>query len=433
MAKKQTDPFVFTKEMKKDYKLLIPNMATVQFKLLTTVLNKAGFNVEVLHNGGKQVADTGLKYVHNDTCYPALLVIGQMIDALNSGKYDLKKTALMISQTGGGCRASNYLYLLKKALVKAGYPNIPVMPLNFADILGGEGAKVSLFEYRKGLIATCYGDLLVLLRNQIRPYEIQKGESDKLLDSWVKRLQKMFYADKGYSMKEIRSNFKIIADDFAKIKVNRVPKVKVGIVGEIYVKFCPLGNNNLEDFLATQDCEVMMPGLLGFMMYCVENSIITYELYGGNKLAYGIYKLVDKYLTKIDMAMIDAVSAHPEFTAPSPFHEMKDMSNGIIGHGCKMGEGWLLTSEMVELCEKGYNNIICAQPFGCLPNHVCGKGMIRKISETHPNANIVPIDYDPGASRVNQENRIKLMLSIAKEQLDKQNTEISAEKELQTV
>lgn len=417
--KKEKDPTIFTAEMKKDYTILVPDMATIQFRLLRAVLRKEGFNVEILKNGGKQVVDEGLKHVHNDTCYPALLVIGQMLDALNSGQYDLEKTALLITQTGGGCRASNYIYLLKKALIKAGYGNIPVLPLNFAEILGGgKGAKITIPQYRRGLIGIVYGDLIMLLKNQVVPYEINKGDTERTIEKWIDLLTRQINKGSCYSFKAMRKNFDAIAADFAAIPIQKETRVKVGVVGEIYVKYSPLGNNGLEEFLISQGCEVMLPGVLGFMMYAVSNTEVSYNLYGGSKLLRRIMRIVGAYFAKIDRMMIEAVEKRPQFVAPSPFYEMKALSEGIIGHGCKMGEGWLLTSEMIELCEKGYENIICAQPFGCLPNHVAGKGMIRKIKELHPKANIVPIDYDPGASKVNQENRIKLMLAVARESME---------------
>lgn len=420
---KEKDPTLFTSDMKKDYTLLIPDMATIQFRLLRAVLLRAGFQIEILHNSGKQIIDEGLKYVHNDTCYPALLVIGQMIDALNSGKYDLKKTALMITQTGGGCRASNYIYLLKKALKKAGYGDIPVLPLNFAEIVGAKSreAKPSIPDYMKGVVTLIYGDLIMLLQNQVRPYEINKGDTDALVEEWINKIIERINKNNCYSYYSMKKIFGAITRDFSKIPVKRTPKVKVGVVGEIYVKFSPIGNNNLEEFLASQDCEVMLPGVLGFVLYVLDNSIESYRLYGGSRFVKIFMQTLVKHLTHMERLMLEAVKKEPCFVAPSPFFEMKAMSDGIIGHGCKMGEGWLLTSEMIELCEKGYENIICAQPFGCLPNHVAGKGMIRKIKENQPNANIVPIDYDPGAAKVNQENRIKLMLAVAKETLNGEN------------
>lgn len=405
----------FTKEMRKNYTILLPNMLPVHFSILKNVFISHGYNAELLTNTGREVVDEGLKYVHNDTCYPALLVIGQMIDALNSGKYDLDRTALIITQTGGGCRASNYIHLLRKALKKAGYEKIPVISLNLSGLEKNSGFKFTLKMIRKAIGGLAYGDLLMLLRNQTKPYEINIGESDRLLEKWTEKLSADFAESRGYKLAEIRENSELIAADFAKIKLRREKRTKVGIVGEIYVKYSGLANNNLEDFLYSQGCEVMVPGIMGFMLFKVDNRMEDIKLYGGSRLKFAVVKALFNYLTKIEAVIIDVLSRYEQFTAPSSYEDEKKLINGVIGYGSKMGEGWLLTAEMMELTEKGYGNIVCAQPFGCLPNHIVGKGMIRKIKEIMPEANIVPIDYDPGATKVNQENRIKLMLAVARE------------------
>lgn len=402
--------------MKETHTILIPDMAPIHFGFLTKILKSLGYKVEVLKNTGIDVINKGLKYVHNDTCYPALLVIGQFIDALDKNNYDLNKIALIMTQTGGGCRASNYISLIRKALVKAGYSQVPVVSLNMSGL--ENGLKITIPFIRRVLAGIAYGDLLMLLKNQTEPYEIKKGASDELVQKWTDSLNNDFDHKKGYSMKDLQKNLKLIADDFAKVPVNRVPKVKVGIVGEIYVKYSALANNNLEKFLLSQDCEVNVPGILNFALYCVDTRIDDINLYGGSKIKKKVMTVLENYLIKVEKAILDAVRCHKEFTCPSEFMHTKYLRQGIIGEGNKMGEGWLLTAEMIELTETGYENIVCAQPFGCLPNHICGKGMVRKIREKYPNANIVPIDYDPGATKVNQENRIKLMLSVAKEKLE---------------
>ena len=407
----------FTKEMRLTHKILIPQMLPIHFALIEKVLLQEGYDVEVLTNDGPSVVQTGLKYVHNDTCYPALLVIGQMIDALNSGKYDLDHTALMITQTGGGCRASNYIHLLRKALKKAGYGQVPVVSLNFSGLERDSGFQLSLPLIQKVLGAVFYGDMLMLLSNQTRPYEDRHGDSDRLVHYWVSMLSDQFATGHGCSKKEMTRNFDAIAKTFAQLHVTRTPRVKVGIVGEIYIKYSPLGNNHLERFLANEGCEVNVPGLLGFILYCVVNGPVTIDLYGGNKAAKAVYGLVMNYFAKREQMMIDAIAKYPGLTPPPKFSSTMKCSEGIIGRGAKMGEGWLLTAEMMELEQNGFDNIICAQPFGCLPNHICGKGMMNRIRAVYPEANIVAIDYDPSATRVNQENRIKLMLSVARERL----------------
>ncbi len=406
----------FTLEMKKDYTILIPGMLDIHFRLIHNVFKNYGYKCELLSNTGRSVVDTGLKYVHNDTCYPALLVIGQMIDAINSGKYDTNKVALMITQTGGGCRASNYIHLLRKALKKAGYGHVPVISLSLGGMEKNSGFKATLPMGLKMLSSLIYGDLIMLLRNQTKPYEINKGQTDVLVEKWVADITKMFEKGKGYSLTSVHKYLKIIAKSFAEIPLERTPKTKVGIVGEIYVKYAPLANNNLEDFLASQDCEVMVPGLLGFIMFKIDNRLEDIKLYGGKFVKKVAMTIAMKYMAYVEREFIEAAKAYGDFVAPSTYAHLKELITPVIGYGCKMGEGWLLTAEMMELAEHGYSNIVCAQPFGCLPNHIVGKGMIRKLREIYPDANIVPIDYDPGATKVNQENRIKLMLAVAREE-----------------
>ena len=407
---------VFTEDMKKTHTILIPNMAPVQFRILAAAMEYKGYKVELLGNCGSQVSELGLKYVHNDTCYPALLVIGQFLDALESGKYDLDHTALIITQTGGGCRASNYIHLLRKALVKAGYSQIPVLSLNFSGLEKGNSLPMDLTFMRMALAAIYYGDLLVTLKAQTAPYEIHSGDAAALQDKWLDTICGWVHEGKGFSQREMKAAMPRIASEFAAIPVHRVPKVKVGVVGEIYVKYSPLGNNDLENFLASQDCEVNLPGLMGFVQYCAYNPSETARLYGGTFLEKHISDLILGYIAQMEKVIIGALKDNG-YHAPLPFSELTKLTEGLISKGDKMGEGWLLTAEMAELIRSGYENIVCAQPFGCLPNHICGKGMINKLRELYPQANITPIDYDPSATRVNQENRIKLMLAVARERL----------------
>lgn len=427
MANESKKIIEFTKEMKKDYTILAPNMLPIHFSLLKSVFRSHGYKFEVLQNEGHSVVEEGLKLVHNDTCYPALLVIGQLIDALKSGKYDANKTALMITQTGGGCRASNYIYLLRKALVKAGYENVPVISLNPAGMEKNSGFKFTLPMLRKAIAVIAYGDLLMLLDNQVKPYELTKGDSKSLVDKWVENLSLNFENNKGYKFDEISEILNTITKSFAEVPRLNTQKVKVGVVGEIYVKYSSLANNKLEEFLYNEDCEVMVPGLMGFLMYCVENGIIDTALYGGGYIKSKVSMKINEYLEKIEGAVINAIKQHEGFIAPTGFSHLKSLGEKVIGLGSKMGEGWLLPAEIMELLQLGYENIICAQPFGCLPNHIIGKGLMRKIKGLKEIANIVPIDYDPGATKVNQENRIKLMLAVAKEKLQ---TEIMLEEHL---
>ena len=407
---------LFTKEMK-DFTILIPMMLPIHFTLIKHVFNHAGYNMELLTNSGPAVVQEGLKYVHNDTCYPALLVIGQFIDALKSGKYDVTKVALIITQTGGGCRASNYIHLLRKALNKAGFGFVPVVSLNFGGLEKNAGFKLTIPILRRAIAAIAYGDVLMTLNNQVKPYENNPGETQKLTDNWVTTLADEVSNDRGLTTKEMEKNLHSIIESFSKIPRTTVPKVKVGIVGEIFVKYSGLGNTELEAFLASQDCEVMVPGLMGFMLFKIDNRLEDIRLYGGSHLKKIVVSMLMQFFLKMETLMIDIFKDYPEFIPPSSYAHTKSLVKGIIGYGNKMGEGWLLTAEILELIELGYENVVCTQPFGCLPNHICAKGMIHKIKEKYNNANIVAVDYDPGATKVNQENRIKLMLSIARENL----------------
>ncbi|MCI8396009.1 MAG: 2-hydroxyglutaryl-CoA dehydratase, partial [Acutalibacter sp.] len=365
---------------------------------------------------GREIVDEGLKYVHNDTCYPALLSIGQLMHALHSGKYDLHKVALIMTQTGGGCRASNYIHLLRKALHKDGLDFIPVISLNISGLESNSGFKVTLPLLRRGIAALTYGDLLMLLKNQTKPYEAEPGVSDALVQQWILKLTRLFEQNKAFTQREVHAYFDEIARSFAEIPRQQRQKTKVGVVGEIYVKYSPLANNDLEEFLFQQGCEVMTPGIVGFMIFKVDNRLEDIRLYGGSAAKKQVCTLLKWYFTKFEADLIAAVKKYPQFTAPSPYSHLKKLAGQVIGFGCKMGEGWLLTAEMMELIENGYENVVCTQPFGCLPNHIVGKGMIRKVKSIYPRANIVPIDYDPSATKVNQENRIKLMLAVANEE-----------------
>ncbi|MEG1835429.1 MAG: 2-hydroxyacyl-CoA dehydratase [Oscillospiraceae bacterium] len=404
----------FTKEMRKDYTILLPNMLPTHFEFVKSIIESEGYNVAVLNNNNDNIAREGLKYVHNDTCYPALLIIGQMIDALKSGDFDVHKVALMITQTGGGCRASNYIHLLRKALITAGFEFIPVVSLNLSGLEKCEGFNLSFTMLQRMVAATIYGDMLILLRNQTMAYEITIGESAALVEKLTKELSLEFRKHRIHTHHRIKKNLNNIADEFSKILIKKSSKTKVGIVGEIYIKYASLGNNNLEEFLRSQDCEIFVPGLFSFLLFKLDNRSEDIKLYGGKFLKKIVVELGMKYLMSIEKIFIDAANKENKFVVPSSYKHLKSLISGVIGYGNKMGEGWLLTAEMIELIDLNYENIVCTQPFGCLPNHIVGRGMLKKIKEIRPNANIVPIDYDPSATKVNQENRIKLMLAMSK-------------------
>lgn len=401
----------FTQEMKKDYTILVPNMLPIHFKLIISILANYGYNMELLETSGPSIAQTGLKHVHNDTCYPAILVIGQLIDAIENGGYDKNKIALMISQTGGGCRASNYIHLLRKALIKAGYGNIPVISLNFSGTEKSSGFQLSPKIIQQLAYGVLLGDLVMSLYNQCVPYEVNKGSCDKEIESIIKNVSQYFRGRTIIRYKEIRILAIDIVKRFNNIERSGGQKKRVGIVGEIYIKFSPLGNNDLEKFLLSEDAEPVVPGLMDFCLYVVYNSIVDYKLYGRKAIGALSSKIMYNYMLSKQKDIINVIKENSNFVLPHDFEEGRKKVSKVISLGVKMGEGWLLPAEIIAMVAHGVNNVICTQPFGCLPNHIAGKGMIRKIREIYPKANIVPVDYDPSASRVNQENRIKLMLA----------------------
>ena len=408
---------LFTKEMKDEYTVLVPDMLPIHFNIMRNIFVNEGYKVALLDNAGEHVKQLGLKYTHNDICYPALLVTGQFLDALTSGQWDPHKVALIIMQTGGGCRASNYIHIIRKALHRAGFDYVPVISFNLSLTESNPGFHLTLPIIRRMLAGVIYGDMVMLLSNQTRPYELEKGKTDQLVRLWIDNISNQFGQSKGYSLGEMRENFRNIIRSFAAIPRSREKKVRVGVVGEIYVKYASFANNGLEKFLAEQGCEVMVPGLLGFLMFKVDARIQDFLIYGGSRAKYILATRLLNYLEKIERVFMESVDKFSDFMQLSAYQDTKAPMQGIIGLGNRMGEGWFLPAEMVELIVHGYENIVCTQPFGCLPTHICGKGMVHKIRDPYPQANIVAVDYDPGATRVNQENRIKLMLSVAREKL----------------
>ena len=409
----EKDHTVFTKDMM-DYTILVPTMLPMHFSIMTGVLRAFGYNAHLLTNYDSSVIEYGLKYVHNDTCYPALLVIGQMLAAIESGRYDVHKLALLITQTGGGCRASNYIFLLRKALRKAGYGFIPVISLNFAGLEKDSAFQLSVPMGVRLAYGVLFGDLLMLLRNQTLPYETNPGDTDRTAGQLVETLTAYLSNKKGVHYRGVKRTYKEILEAFAAVPVSGERKVRVGIVGEIFVKFSPLGNNELERFLLHEDAEVVMPGLLDFCMFSIYNSVADAKILGREKKKGMIFGAVLQIVEKAQKDLIRAIERQGRYEPPTPFRKVIPLTKDLIGHGAKMGEGWLLTAEMAELVEEGVNNIVCAQPFGCLPNHIVGKGMMKPLKEKYPSANIVAVDYDAGATKINQENRIKLMLANAR-------------------
>lgn len=409
-----TGRLLFTEEMKREFILLSPQMLPIHFGMLQSAFVSEGYRFEVLQTKHRAIVDEGLRHVHNDTCYPALLVIGQLIDAVKSGLYDPDRVALIITQTGGGCRASNYIHLLRKALEKAGFSHIPIVSLNLSGMEKNPGFHLSFRLIRKLINALLYGDLLMLLANQVRPYETEPGAADRLVERWLEKASERYREGRTTPARILKADFARIVADFATVPVSGEKKLRVGVVGEIYVKYAPLGNNSLEAFLQSEDVEVEVPGVLDFMIFKVDNRVQDARLYGANPLKRIAAAAFKRIFIICQDDLIRAVRKEPRFRAPAHFEDIRKLVEGYVGYGNKMGEGWLLTAEMLELTHSGCAGVVCTQPFGCMPNHVSGKGMMGLIKRNNPDANIVAIDYDPGASRTNQENRIKLMLASAR-------------------
>lgn len=408
----------FTRKMKKEYTILSPMLAPIHFAILKPMLERQGFHVELMENEGPDVIQKGLKYVQNDICYPALLITGQMLATMESGKYDPDKVAMVITQSGGGCRDSNYIHLMRKAFERAGYPNVPFISANSWGMELNPGIDLSLPTMLMAAAGLVYGDMIMITSNQIRPYEIHKGDTDAMLDKWIKQLGDDFSHARNYMPGSIKKTLRRIADDFASIPIKKVPKVKVAVLGELYLKYSAVGNNHLEEFLAEQDCEVFMPSMLSFGAYKTGGALEDLRLYGGKPFKKLVMEIVMKGFYMYENLLVTALEEHPSFVGFERISQLKKRTAGLIDVGNSMGEGWYITGEALEMIEKGYENIICVQPFGCLPSHVCIKGMLNSIRREDGRANPVVIEYDAGATKVNQENRIKLMLAVAKEHLD---------------
>ena len=418
----EIDKKIFEKEMKKDYTILVPQMAPIHFELLETVLKKYGYKVELLRECTEHTVEVGLKYVNNDACYPSILTTGQMIEALDSGKYDIDKTALIMSQTGGGCRATNYIAFIRKALKDAGYPNVPVISFNFSGMEKMPGFKITLPMLDKILKAIVYGDLLQKLLLKNRAYEVHKGDSKETYDKWMDKCKKIILNG---NMKEFRHSIYDMVEDFEKIEVNmHDKKPKVGIVGEILIKYHPFGNNNIIEKLEAEGAEVTMPDFMGFVKYAATPSITWNKLINENKNKAQIFKFALKVINAFEKDTKRALAkSNKNYLAPIDIWKLSEKVDEVLSLGNQTGEGWFLTAEMIEYIEHEITNVVCVPPFACLPNHVVGKGMIKKIRTKYPEANIVAVDYDPGASEANQTNRLKLMMTVAKDNLKEKSKE----------
>ena len=416
---------IFTKEMRDEYTILMPQMAPIHFDLLESAVRSCGYKVELLRECTQKTVETGLKYVNNDACYPSILTTGQMIEALQSGKYDLNKTALIMSQTGGGCRATNYIGFIRKALKDAGFSNVPVISFNIVGMEKMPGFKLTVPLLEKLLKTVIYGDLLQKMLTKNRAYEIHKGETQKLFDSWIEKCKKLLQKS---SNKEFKQSIYDIVNDFEKIELDLShQKPRVGIVGEVLIKYHPFGNNYVADLLEQEGAEVILPDFMGFVKFMATHKITFNRLLNTNKTS---SKLMNVAIKLIDLLEKDVKIALAEskkgYLQPCDIWHLEDKVKDVLSIGNQTGEGWFLTAEMIEYIENDIPNIVCVQPFACLPNHVVGKGVIKTIRSMYPDANISPIDYDPGASETNQTNRIKLLMTVAKDNLKEKEKHIKA-------
>lgn len=404
----------FTKEMAKTYTVLSPQMSPIHFDLLAKALIHSGMRLEMLPNPPKKAIDTGLQFVNNDACFPSVLVVGQLMEAVNSGKYDVNKIALAITQTGGGCRASNYIGFIRRALIKAGLPQIPVISISAQGLEQNSGFNMTLPMLNRVVQAFVYGDVFMRVVYRTRPYEVVKGSANALHEKWKKICEKSL---EKADFKEFSKNIENIIKDFDNLAIKDELKPKVGIVGEIYLKYLPTANNNLVELLESEGAEVVVPDILGFFLYCFMDSDFKHKYLGRPFLDALSSNIAVRALKRYLKPVQNALKTTNKFGHLVDIYEIAKKTSEFVSLGNQTGEGWFLTGEMIELIESGVGNIVCAQPFGCLPNHIVGKGVVKSLKAKYPNANIVPIDYDPGASEVNQINRIKLMLFIAKQNL----------------
>ena len=407
---------VFTKEMKKKHTLLCPQLSPIHFRFIEASLNYSGFNVVVLPDTDYKAVDEGLKYVNNDACYPSILVVGQVIKALKSGEYDLENTSCLISQTGGGCRATNYVAFLRKALKDAGFEKVPVIPLSVQKFEKHPGMNFDVKTLSRLLQGIIYGDLLMRLLYKVRPYETIKGSANELYERMT---QKVIRDLENPTIKKYTDNIKLIVKMFDELEIKAESKPKVGLVGEILVKFHPTANNSAVKVIEDNGCEAVMPDFTDFLLYCSYNNVAKRDYLNGSFKKYAVGKTAIAFIEAYRKTMKEELEKSVRFSPPSTIEHLAHLTEGVVSVGNQTGEGWFLTGEMLELIEEGVENIICMQPFACLPNHITGKGVIKKLREENKNVNITAIDYDPGASEVNQLNRIKLMISIAFKNLNK--------------
>jgi len=391
-----------------NYKILAPQMSPIHFELIEAAARSEGFQVDILPTVEKEDIELGLKYVNNDSCYPSIIVIGQILRALQSDKYDIDHTILIMPQTGGPCRASNYVALLRKALSATGFGNIPIISFNISKLEKNPKLQFAPLLIKKGLMAAVYGDLLMKVLYHTRPYELHKGSTNQLYDQWMARCKEQLSEG---NRQQFRRNLGQIISDFEQIPISDEKKPRVGLVGEIMVKYHPTANNNLVDLIEDLGAEMVVPGLVDFFFYCASSGKSNHRYLDGSIARRIFGNLTIKFVDGYYKDMRKALKNSQKYSTPLTINEMAKKAAPFVSICNRSGEGWLLIAEIIELIEDGANNIICMQPFACLPNHICGRGMVKPIKEAYPEANILTVDYDSGASEVNQINRIKLMLS----------------------
>ena len=410
---------LFTEDMRKNYTLLCPQMSPIHFDILEPAFSACGYNFVVMQNDNRHAIDMGLKYVNNDACYPSLWVVGQIMDELLSGKYDLNRTAVIMSQTGGGCRATNYVGFIRRALKKAGMEQIPVVSLNLSKLEANPGFHLNFEMLQRAAYGAIFGDVFMRCVYRMRPYEKVPGSVNACHEKWLP-VVKDFVTSKHMSLFKFKKLCREIIEDFDKIEITDEIKPRVGVVGEILVKFAPAANNHLVDLLEQEGAEAVVPDLIDFMLYCFYNQIYKAEELGTSKKVAVMMRGAIWLIEQVRSGAYKAFEKSVHFDPPTSIYKLVEYAKPIVSIGNQTGEGWFLTGEMVELIKEGANNIVCTQPFGCLPNHVVGKGVIKQMRHLYPGCNIVAIDYDPGASEVNQLNRIKLMLSTAQRKVDEE-------------
>lgn len=407
---------IFTKEMKEKYTILIPQMSPIHFDMVESALKYSGYNVELLPSVDKNAVDEGLRYINNDACYPTIVSLGQIISALKSGKYDLDKTAVFMSQTGGGCRASNYVALLRKAFKDLNISQVPVVSANIVGLENNPGFKITLSLAKRIVMGMVYGDLFMRVLYQTRPYEREKGSADRLHKKWLKSAKENVASG---SMSEFKRNINNIVKDFDSLPLQNIQKPRVGVVGEILVKYHPTANNDIVGIIEREGGEAVVLDLLDFFLYGMHSKEFNYKFLSGKWSQLMANKFAIRVIEHYRKPARRALQNSRRFHEPLHIENLAEKASKVTSLGNQCGEGWLLTGEMVELLDGGIHNIVCLQPFACLPNHITGKGMMKPLRNYNPDANICAIDYDPGASDVNQLNRIKLMMATAHRKMSK--------------